>query len=51
MNDPLGLSLKPKNTAQPSSQVDNEQMALRERVKKKRKPLMDKEEEDNGSQL
>lgn len=49
MNDPLGLSLKPKNSTQANPQVDNEQMALRDRVKKKRKPMIeDNEEMSNG---
>ena len=52
MNDPLGLMSKPKTSAQPSGQADNEQMALRERMKKKRKPLANSdEEEDNGSRI
>lgn len=46
--DLLGLNTKPKNATQPGQQVDSEQLALRERRKKARKPLAIEGEEDTS---
>lgn len=46
MNDTLGLTKKPVNSIQPSNDTSNQDMALRERRKKARKPLTTDEAEE-----